>query len=402
MTVDTGKVSDTVKVHDDGRAEPDLRAHHKGKAHHHGRVETAIVLQGGGALGAYEYGVLKALYEQRPGFQPVAVTGISIGAITAAVLGGAKDDPIAALDELWHHRLTVSLPLPIPWWPPQVEQYLAVYGNRGMYRVNPRLWLTPYTATSYYDTAPLRKTLADLVDPGRLTADDPRVIVGAINVGTGQMEYFQGGRPGGVTFDHVMASGSLPPGFPMTEIGQARYWDGGLFSNAPLTPAINALEKAADGDTAVARELIIVELFPMRAPIPANLPAVFDRMMRLQYTSRLRLDKTFFDKINSIVDLINAMKKHLPQDSPLREDPNFQAMCDHRKINYFSVVTSTLPSELANGADFSRASIRARIQAGYEDAKLQGIGCPDSPGLRPDTVGDWSWTADPGLCGVTG
>jgi hypothetical protein len=73
-------------------------------------------------------------------------------------------------------------------------------------------------------------------------------------------------------------------------------------------------------------------------------------------------------------------------------------MCDHRKIDYFSVVTSMLPSELANGTDFSRASIRARIQAGYEDAKLQGIGCPDSPGLRSDTVGDWSWTGDPGLC----
>ena len=83
------------------------------------KVSTAIVLQGGGALGAYEYGVLKALYEQRPGFEPVAVTGISIGAITAAVLGGAKGDPIAALDDLWRNRLTVRPPRPLGWLPRQ-------------------------------------------------------------------------------------------------------------------------------------------------------------------------------------------------------------------------------------------------------------------------------------------
>src|SRR5256885_11298673 len=94
-------------------------------------VQTAIVLQGGGALGAYEYGVLKALYEQRPGFTPVAVTGISIGAITAAVLGGAKADPMTALEELWHNRLTVAprLPIPMGWLPAVVERSLAVYGN---------------------------------------------------------------------------------------------------------------------------------------------------------------------------------------------------------------------------------------------------------------------------------
>src|SRR3954447_21933292 len=109
------------------------------------KVSTAIVLQGGGALGAYEYGVLKALYEQRPGFKPVAVTGISIGAITAAVLGGAKRDPMEALDELWHHRIAVTpwLPIPMGWFPPVVDQCLAVYGNSGMYQFNPRLWLTP-------------------------------------------------------------------------------------------------------------------------------------------------------------------------------------------------------------------------------------------------------------------
>src|SRR4051795_244604 len=100
-----------------------------------GNVHTAVVLQGGGALGAYEYGVLRALYEQRPGFTPVAVAGVSIGAITAAVLGGARNDPVSALDRLWREKLTVTPPSPFVWLPPQIDRALAVLGNPGMYRL---------------------------------------------------------------------------------------------------------------------------------------------------------------------------------------------------------------------------------------------------------------------------
>jgi NTE family protein len=194
-------------------------------------VHTAIVLQGGGALGAYEFGVLKALYEQRPGFRPAAVAGISIGAITAAVLGGAKGDPVRALETLWRDKLTVAPPIPTGWLPAQIDRTLAAFGNPGMYQLQAGLFTTPWLLTSIYDTAPLRQTLAELVDPQRLRGDAPRVIVGAINVGTGEMEYFDRDRSDGLSFEHVVASGSLPPSFPMTPIGESRYWDGGLFSN---------------------------------------------------------------------------------------------------------------------------------------------------------------------------
>jgi predicted acylesterase/phospholipase RssA len=190
-------------------------------------VQTAIVLQGGGALGAYEYGVLKALYESRPGFRPVAVAGISIGAITAAVLGGAAGDPIRALDTLWRRRLTVASPVPAPWLPAPIDRALATFGNPGMYQLQAGLFTTPWLLTSIYDTRPLRDTLAELVDPRRLDDDTTRVIVGAINVTTGVMEYFHSRQPGGLTFEHVAASGSLPPSFPMTPIGEHQYWDGG-------------------------------------------------------------------------------------------------------------------------------------------------------------------------------
>src|SRR5687767_5330499 len=138
-------------------------------------IHTAIVLQGGGALGAYEYGVLKALYEQRPGFEPVAVAGISIGAITAAVLGGAAGDPIHALDTLWRRKLTVAPPMPGRWLPAAVDRSLATLGNPGMYQLQTELFTAPWLLTSIYDTAPLRRTLAELVDPRRLDDDATQV-----------------------------------------------------------------------------------------------------------------------------------------------------------------------------------------------------------------------------------
>jgi NTE family protein len=149
-----------------------------------GNVHTAVVLQGGGALGAYEYGVLRALYEQRPGFKPVAVAGISIGAITAAVLGGARTDPVSALDRLWRAKLTVTPP-PFTWIPRQIDRSLAVLGNPGMYRPQAALLTASWAVTSVYDTRPLRQTLAELVDPDTLNDEETRVIVGATNVGTG-------------------------------------------------------------------------------------------------------------------------------------------------------------------------------------------------------------------------
>ena len=381
-----------------------------------GNVHTAVVLQGGGALGAYEYGVLKALYEQRPGFRPVAVAGISIGAITAAVLGGAKSDPISALDRLWRDKLTVSPPLPIVWLPKQIDQTLAALGNPGMYRLQAGLFTAPWTLTSIYDTAPLRQTLTELVDPAILNDEETRVFVGATQICTGKIEFFDSRCPGGLTFEHVVASGSLPPGFPMTEIEGEWYWDGGLFSNTPLSPAINALEEAADGDPSAVRELIVVELFPMNAPIPRTMHDVLQRMVQLQYTSRLTLDEKFFEKTDRVVDLLAKIDQFvdllakidggLPED--IRSDPRYREMRDirsdpaygelrrHRKINHLNVVTASFPAELSNASDFSRSSVEARIQAGHEDAIEQGIGRVNAPGLRPGVTGAGSELATSG------
>jgi NTE family protein len=356
-------------------------------------VHSAIVLQGGGALGAYECGVLQALYEQRPGFTPVVITGISSGAINAAVLGGAKDDdPISALIQLWCDRFTVSPPFPAR-LPSGVDRYLSVLGNPGMYRPNLQLALAPWRAESLYDPAPLASTLSEVLDVNKLNRQQPEVVVGAINVATGEMKYFDRDGPDGLTVNHVIASGSLPPGFPMVELDKQRYWDGGLFSNLPLAPAINALERAAGGDRSATRELIVVELFPMSAPIPRNLLEVHQRMIQLQYTSRLKLDAEFFGKIGRFVDLMAEVddlmarvEGQFPRAGEIRADKTYKELLQHRKIDHFNVVTSTLGSGLSNAGDFSRSTIDQRIQAGHEDALKQRIGQVDSPGLRPGTT----------------
>lgn len=351
-------------------------------------VRTAIVLQGGGALGAYELGVLEAIYDQRPGFTPAAVSGISIGAVTAAVLAGARGEPIATLETLWRDKLTVLPRVPgipattIPLMPRELERSLAILGNPGMYELDSGILTMPWASTSIYQTAPLRRTLAELADLDRLNHGSIRVIVGAIDVETALIRYFDNAEHN-FTFDAVMASGSLPPGFPMTEIDGQWYWDGGLFANTPLSPAINFLEACEPDNPAIHRELIVVQLFPMDAPLPKSMPDVINRMVALQYTSRIKLDEKLFNKIGRLIDLIERVDAELPAGSPLRADEDYRRMLGHRRIDSFTVIEARLDHDLTNAGDFSRSSIEARIQAGYDDAKRQGVGWPAGDPSRP-------------------
>lgn len=344
-------------------------------------IRTAIVLQGGGALGAYELGVLKAIYDQRPGFTPAAVAGISIGAVTSAVLGGARGEPIATLETLWRDKLTVLPQVPgfptatIPFMPREVERSLAALGNPGMYGLNTGLLFGPWASTSIYETGPLRRTLTELADLDKLNHGGTRVIVGAIDLSTAQIRYFDNSEHD-LSFEHVVASGSLPPGFPMTEVDGQWYWDGGLFANTPLSPAINFLESCEPDNPAIHRELIVIQLFPMEAPLPQTLPDVVNRMVQLQYTSRIKLDEKLFNKIDRVLKLIERVDAELPADSPIRADQDYQRMLDHRRIDSFKVIEARLDPDLTNATDFSRFSVEARIQAGYDDAKRQGVSWP--------------------------
>jgi NTE family protein len=340
---------------------------------------TAIILQGGGALGAYELGVLKALYETRPGFKPSIVTGISIGAITAAVLAGAKGDPIRALDRLWREKLTVLPTLPFftseyqqfvsAFVPDELEKHLSAWGNPGMYRPRLDYAYAPWRRTSVYDLEPLRHTLSEMLDLEKLNNGGSRVAVGATNVATSEIKYFDNDKER-LSFEHVMASGSLPPGFPMTKVNGDYYWDGGLFENTPLSPALNRLEELDKQK----RELVVVELFPRQSPIPDDMADVINRMLQLQYTNRLKLDAKFFEKFNSFIGLVEEIDKTLDKEHPIRKTEGYKELQKYKRIDAASVIRAHLPPELSNASDFSKASIEERIDAGYRDAIEQKIG----------------------------
>jgi NTE family protein len=339
--------------------------------------QTAIVLQGGGALGAYEYGVIKALYEARPGFKPAAVTGISIGAINAALLVGAKHDPLQTLKEVWSNRFTEILPPPVAFLlgPPvaeKMEQWLSGFGNAGMYQLRQDHLLAPWQRTSIYNLDPLRRTLRALIDLDKLNrSDDVRLVLGAVNVATGEPRDFDN-RKERLDVEHVIASGSIPPSFPLTLIGQHAYWDGGLFENTPLSSAINCLEQiSAD----CLREVIVVELFPQKAPLPKDMAAVMNRLGQLLFASKLKIDRKLFNTIDGIITFLQKIEPHIPDQ--FKDDPAYlEIFAKHKRMDALTVITAEFPAGLADAADFSRDTIQSRIELGYEQAMRQHIRRP--------------------------
>jgi NTE family protein len=339
--------------------------------------QTAIVFQGGGALGAYEYGVTKALYEQRPGFKPAAVTGVSIGAINAALLVGAKYDPLESLDEVWCNRFAETLPAPGlallgPQATAEIQQYLSGFGNAGMYELRYDHLFEPWRRTSIYDLEPLRRTLREFIDPDRLNLSQiVRLVLGAVDVATGQPQNFDNLRER-LEIEHIIASASLPPYFPMTRIRDRHYWDGGLVENTPLSSAINCLEDLA-GE--VRREVIVVELFPQEARLPRDLVAANNRLGQLLFGSKLRIDRRLFRIVNDTIEFLQRIEPLIPQH--FKDDPAYhEIFARHKRIDALTVMTAEFPENRADARDFSRETIRSRIELGYEQAKRQGIGRP--------------------------
>jgi NTE family protein len=348
---------------------------------------TALSLQGGGARGAYEYGVLKAICELRgKAFRPRAVAGISIGAINGAVLIGAKGDPMEALDELWRKRFCVTGPadawlswlsscmaggFPFP-FADVPEQNLSWFGNPGMYSLRPEFVLAPvfaaYQHTSIYDTDALKKTLADLIDIRKLNRpDETRFIVTAANVTTGQHARFDNAK-GEITLSHILASGSFPVTFPMTRIGGHHYWDGGVFINLPIAAAVNALEDVEADDPDVERELIFVELHKMKEEIPRSILGATERFYNMLFSGKMAIDRKILSRYRTFVDLVQEIEKVIPADSPIRKHPGYKELSRHRRINKAIIIGEKGIGARGSSSDFSRKTLEHRIDAGYRDA----------------------------------
>jgi NTE family protein len=333
--------------------------------------QTALVLQGGGALGAYQAGVYQALSEA--GCEPDWVCGISIGAINAAIIAGNEPkDRLPRLKAFWE-QTTSAFPWPAPEWSNTARRFFntisaeasVAAGQPGFFR--PRLpsaaWLAQGSpaALSAYDTAPLRETLRELVDFDRINAGKTRLSLGAVSVRLGNVIYFDGADRT-ITADHVMASGALPPGFSAICIDGEFYWDGGLVSNTPL---VHVLETGPKQDTLVFQ----VDLFSARGTLPSDLIEVEERRKHIAFSSRTRLNTDHFRRMHALRRAIAKLFEHLPTEA--RQDEKVQRLRDLGADHAVSIVHLIYRrrnyESLAIDYEFSRASMEEHWRAGFED-----------------------------------
>jgi NTE family protein len=339
------------------------------------RTEVGLVLQGGGALGAYEYGAITALLElieeaagKGRDVALKAVTGVSIGAINAACVVGAisRTDARRRITALWND-LALETPL---FWPWQIERDLALYGLPNFYSPRSDLFAFP-SWTHLYDTHPLLPTLARHVNFVALNKSDTALVITAVDVESGVLRRFSNrklDKADHTTIEphHVLASGSLPPQFPWTDIKNGdelrHYWDGGIVDNTPLGDAIDAFSD--DGD--VKRILIVMNLFPQTARLPESLLEVTERVDQLRFGNRLRQDTKTAKRINDLITTIDELAKLVDGNLP---PPLATGVRRARAYKYVKMVEISLdPNAEGSGEygfrDFSREGIERRRTAG--------------------------------------
>jgi NTE family protein len=315
-----------------------------------------LVLQGGGALGAYQVGVYQALHEA--GIEPDWVIGTSIGAINAAVIAGNRaEDRFPRLCELWErfaHGNAFS------------DLWTLLYGIPGFFSPRMPAWgglqaKVGLDAASYYSTAPLRETLTQLVDAD-LFGQQTRLTVGAVNVKSGTMRYFDSRDDAALGLDEVMASGALPPGFPAIRVDGEAYWDGGLFSNTPL-------EAVLDDNPRRDSVIFAVNVWQPTGHEPESLWQVMARQKDIQYASRADSHIARQQQIHRLRHVIRELTKNLPSDRQ-EKCRELAAWGCATTMHVVRLLAPALEGEdFTKDLDFSTAGIRFRREAGHADTR---------------------------------
>ena len=330
--------------------------------------QTVLVLQGGGALGAYQVGVYEALHEA--GIAPQWVIGTSIGAINAALIAGSKpDERLGKLCEFWS-RVTNDMFVPggLPaWLATATRNMLAITsGVPSFFSPNPLAFASPHynvgaESAGYYSVSPLRRTLEDLIDVDQLNSGDTRITVGASCVRTAEMRYFDS-RDMPLSIDHIMASGALPPGFPPVRIDGELYWDGGILSNTPV-------EVVFDDNPRRSGLVFAVHIWNPHGPEPETMWEVMNRQKDVQYSSRAAAHIKRQRQLHRMRHVIAELTKMVPEDK--RRDNRFGEMASYGCLTRMHVVRLLAPAldyeDHSKDIDFSASGIRRRREAGYDD-----------------------------------
>ncbi len=332
----------------------------------HGQV--VLVLQGGGALGAYQAGVYQAMHEA--GFEPDWVIGTSIGAINAALIAGnTPENRVIRLREFWRRMdrgLVSDFMSQMPFMGAAAANFMTMaQGLRGFFSPNPLAFAgmnMPLGAerAAFYSTAELEKNLSELVDFDLVAEVKPRLTVGAANVRTSEMRYFDS-RDEQLSVKHVMASGALPPAFPAVRIGEELYWDGGILSNTPV-------EAVFDDTNRKSSLIFAVHIWNPNGAEPTTLNQVFHRQKDLQYSSRAANHIRRQQQLHQLRHVVAQLGRAIPESE---RTPEIRAMMKHGCLVRMHVVRLLAPAvdgeNHAKDIDFSSSGIRARWDAGYAE-----------------------------------
>ncbi len=331
----------------------------------------ALVFQGGGALGAYQAGVYHALSEA--GCEPNWLSGVSIGAINAAIIAGNRPaDRLARLRQFWE---TVSGRKIWAYTPDgdffrilrnMTSAFLTVtMGQPGFFQPRfPGPWMQATgaeAATSYYETEMLRQTLLDLVDFKLLNDQSKRLSVGAVNVQSGNFVYFDTMHED-LGPEHIMASGALPPALPAIKIKGEYYWDGGIVSNTPL-------QYLLDQEDHLSSLVFQVDLFSARGPLPRDMRDVMGRHKDIMYSSRTRYNTDMFKRAYDLKQRLGHALAKLPEDQRSDDDRRLlEQLAQMGAINIVHLIYQQKDYEgHAKDYEFSGTSMREHWRVGYED-----------------------------------
>jgi NTE family protein len=331
------------------------------------------VLQGGGALGAYQAGVYQALHEAD--IEPDWVSGVSIGAVNSAIIAGnarrRRLDRLRAFWELITERKIWQ-------YTPDGDAFrkarnlassliTMTQGQPGFFTPrHPNPWFSipgAQTATSYYDSSPLRETLEDLVDFSMINEKAVRFSVGAVNVLSGNFVYFDNATEI-IGPEHVMASGALPPALPMIKIGTDHFWDGGIVSNTPL-------QYILDQEDRVNTLIFQIDLFSARGVLPRDLQDVLARHKDIMYSSRTRYNTDVYRRIHTWKKRLHLALDKIPEERLSDEDRKLKEdLANMPEITILQLIYQQKAYEgHAKDYEFSGTSMREHWQSGYEDTK---------------------------------
>jgi len=336
--------------------------------------KIVLVLQGGGALGAYQAGAYEALSEE--GYQLDWIAGISIGAINAAIIAGNEPvNRVARLRAFWEE---VSSGLRGTgyfegefgrmFFNEASAGFAAALGIPGFFqpRFPPPFFHAPGApeALSYYTTTPLRSTLCDLVDFDFLNSGGPRLSLGTVNITSGNFVYFDTQNLK-LAPEHVMASGALPPGFPPITIDGEAYWDGGLVSNTPLQYVLD------DGGPREDMCVFQIDLFPSRGVLPRTLFEVAQREKDIRYSSRTRLNTDIFRELQTMRRAARRLYGKL--SSELKQDKDallLEGLGCNAAITIVHLIHRRSAYETqSKDYEFSRLSVEEHWEAGRNDVR---------------------------------